>query len=381
MIPKIIHFCWLSGDPFPDSVQKCINSWKKQLPGYQLILWDYNRFPRGKSKWVDQAFDRHKYAFAADYIRLYALYNYGGIYLDSDVEVLKSYDELLDLPYFIGAEQTPFGIEAATLAFPKGSIFIKGILDSYLNKSFLNDDNSFNIEPLPCIIRRYISANYEYHLIHSKTDFIDDPSIINVFSEDFFSPKHYKTREINITHNTFSIHHFEGSWVPPTIKSPITDTAPLSQKHSFRKYIRYHIFSQNINIISSTYISNIFSQKFNILIHNPILRGEITLTDIIQITTHKVELNPQNITFICKRDSIHNFEGFYPIVKIKNTNIEVHFTNDFSREMVFDYWVNEYSKIKKERNVYIIPTQKEINKLRLFLTVIKIKMGCNKIKL
>ena len=95
MIPKIIHYCWLSSAPIPKSLQICMNTWKKVLPDYEYMLWNFDRFPKTKSKWVSDAFDNKKYAFAADYIRLYALYNYGGIYLDSDVTVYKSFNELL----------------------------------------------------------------------------------------------------------------------------------------------------------------------------------------------------------------------------------------------------------------------------------------------
>ena len=88
MIPKIIHFCWMSGDPYPEKIQKCIDSWKKILPDYEFWLWDSNRFDMESSVWVKEAFAARKYAFCADYIRCFALYTYGGIYLDSDVEVL-----------------------------------------------------------------------------------------------------------------------------------------------------------------------------------------------------------------------------------------------------------------------------------------------------
>ena len=92
MIPKRIHLCWLSGDPYPAKIGKCLASWKKHLPDYEVVLWDTKRFDLESSPWVKQAFEAKKYAFAADYIRFYALYNYGGIYLDSDVEVLRSFD-------------------------------------------------------------------------------------------------------------------------------------------------------------------------------------------------------------------------------------------------------------------------------------------------
>ena len=102
MIPKILHLCWLSGDPFPKDIQNCIDTWKYYLPDYEIWLWDKEKFDIESTLWTKQAYDSGKYAFAADYIRLYALYNYGGIYLDSDVIVYKSFDDLLNLPYFIG---------------------------------------------------------------------------------------------------------------------------------------------------------------------------------------------------------------------------------------------------------------------------------------
>ena len=119
MIPKIIHYCWLSNNPYPEEIVNCINSWKKYLPDYQLMLWNFDRFDIDSSIWVKQAYETKKYAFASDYLRLYALYNYGGIYLDVDVEVINSFDNLLDLPYFIGEENTIYAIEAATIGAEK----------------------------------------------------------------------------------------------------------------------------------------------------------------------------------------------------------------------------------------------------------------------
>lgn len=99
MIPKKIHYCWLSNDAMPEKLQHCVESWKNNLPDYEIIKWDLKKFPLEKSIWVRQAYERKKYAFAADYIRLYALVTEGGIYLDSDVEVLKTFDDLLHLPF------------------------------------------------------------------------------------------------------------------------------------------------------------------------------------------------------------------------------------------------------------------------------------------
>ena len=114
MIPKIIHYCWLSGEPYPVLVEKCINSWKKNLPEYDFVLWDANRVDTISNLWLKQAYENKKYAFAADYIRFYALYYYGGIYLDADVEVLKTFNDLLDQKQFLG-EEAGGDIEAAVI--------------------------------------------------------------------------------------------------------------------------------------------------------------------------------------------------------------------------------------------------------------------------
>ena len=95
MIPRKIHFCWLSNDDFPPLIQHCLNTWKDVLPEYEIILWDTKRFNVNSISWVKEAYDAKKYAFAADYIRLYAVYTEGGVYLDSDVEVIKSFNDLL----------------------------------------------------------------------------------------------------------------------------------------------------------------------------------------------------------------------------------------------------------------------------------------------
>ena len=150
MIPKRIHLCWLSGDPYPQKIQKCIDSWKVHLPDYEIMLWDLKRFDIAQVPWVEQAFRVKKYAFAADYIRLYALYNYGGIYLDSDVEVLKSFDPLLDLPYFVGAENAGT-IEAAIIGAEKGCDWIKACLDYYKGRNFIQENGQMDIRNHPAL--------------------------------------------------------------------------------------------------------------------------------------------------------------------------------------------------------------------------------------
>ncbi|MBQ4189828.1 MAG: glycosyl transferase, partial [Bacteroidales bacterium] len=140
MIPKIIHLCWLSGDPYPEKIQYCIDSWKKVLPDYEVMLWDTSRFDVNSIPWTKQAFEAKKYAFVADYIRLYAVYNYGGIYLDSDVEAIRPFDDLLDLPYFVGAEAGLGGIELAAFGAEKGLEWVEYAMHYYEGRNFIKED-------------------------------------------------------------------------------------------------------------------------------------------------------------------------------------------------------------------------------------------------
>ena len=178
MIPKIIHYCWLSNDPFPDDITACIYSWKKHLPDYEFMLWNFSRFDIESSLWVKQAFYARKYAFAADYIRMYALYHYGGVYLDCDVEVLKSYDDLLHLPYFVGMERArnsfeveskdEIAIEAATIGFEPKHPLLKEMLDYYQHRNFhIKGNDEFDIRTLPSILLEHIEKNYTIERIDS----------------------------------------------------------------------------------------------------------------------------------------------------------------------------------------------------------------------
>lgn len=210
MIPKIIHYCWLSNDPVPEELQRCMNSWNKYLPDYEFIKWDFNRFPKESSRWVSEAFDNKKYAFAADYIRLFALYNYGGIYLDMDVEVLKPFDDLLDADELICYESNRDVFEMATIGASKGANWIKDILDYYENRSFILPDGSLDTLPLPNIAKNALSSKYS--LINYPSKSLDE-KYLTIYPSEYFSPKSYNNGKLQLTTNTYSIHHFEGSWI------------------------------------------------------------------------------------------------------------------------------------------------------------------------
>ena len=215
MIPKLFHLCWLSGDPYPWKIDYCINSWKKHNPDYEVMLWDKSRFDVNSTPWTKQAFEAGKYAFVADYIRLYAVYNYGGIYLDSDVEVIKSFDDMLDLPYFVGSETEETSIELAAFGAEKGARWVKTALDYYEGRNFFKEDGTMDLEVQPIVMSRALRAEYGWTPILRKEEVLPDPDKLFIFPCEWFSAHPFKEGggcKYTITDNTHSIHHYAGLW-------------------------------------------------------------------------------------------------------------------------------------------------------------------------
>ena len=222
MIPKIIHYCWLSGQEYPKDIQNNITSWKVILPDYEFILWDKQKSEVVDCVWIQQALERKKYAFASDLIRLYAVYTYGGIYLDCDVEVLKSFDELLDLPYFIGTEHTN-DIEAAVFGSEKESKWLSIIMDHYNNRPFVKEDGSLDMVVLPTIMKSRIQliknvTLMEASQVQEASSLFKNETSFFLFPFEYFCAKNHETGKISTTENTYSIHHFSSSWMPISSK-------------------------------------------------------------------------------------------------------------------------------------------------------------------
>jgi len=200
MIPKIIHYCWLSNDSFPEDIQKCMISWKEKLQDYEFILWNFERFDINSSLWVEEAFNAKKYAFAADFIRLYAVYNYGGIYLDSDIEIKKTFDDLLDAEYMFAFESNENkAIEMACFGAVKGLPIIGKIMEYYNDRHFIKADGSYDMIPLPWIVRDILAHSF---LSNYPT----------IYTDDYFTAKCHKTGMVNVSKNTYAVHHFAMSW-------------------------------------------------------------------------------------------------------------------------------------------------------------------------
>jgi hypothetical protein len=213
MIPKVIHYCWFGRGKMPQLALDCISSWRKYLPDYDIKVWNEENFDVNSVPYTEQAYRSRKFAFVTDYVRLYAIYNFGGIYMDTDVEVLKNLDAFLKHPAFSGFEtecQVPTGI----MGGESKNEWFRIQLNKYENKNFIlpngRYDMTTNVETIS------LSMKDESFLFNNTTQ--DFKGIITMYSKDYFCPKSYLTGKIEITENTHCIHHFAGSWLSKSQK-------------------------------------------------------------------------------------------------------------------------------------------------------------------
>ena len=217
MIPKLIHYCWFGNNQMPELSCKCIRSWKKHLPHYQMKLWNEDSFDVNSNLYVKEAYEAKKYAFVTDYVRLYALYHYGGVYMDTDVEVLKPYDDLLHLSAFSGYEGDRYSsFPTGVMASAKHGVWVSEQLAYYESARFINPDGSLNMTTNTQTISRIMMEN-GFDLNGEYQIYKDD---MHAFPKDFFCPKS-STRLLKVTKNTYCIHHFLSSWVTPTLLGSI----------------------------------------------------------------------------------------------------------------------------------------------------------------
>jgi hypothetical protein len=231
MIPRKIHYCWLSGDPMPGPAVECVNSWKSLMPDYELILWDQNRFDICSVKFVEEACRARKWAFAADYIRLYSIYHEGGIYLDSDVVVSKEFDEFLGNGFFSGIEYHSehaamtksegiiddfgnarndrfdipgIGIQAAILGGVKGHPFLKECMEFYESRNFHGGNGDEFDQMIAPGIYAFHARSHGFRYV-DETQYLTDDMVI-------FESSVFAANPGLETSNSFAVHGCAGSW-------------------------------------------------------------------------------------------------------------------------------------------------------------------------
>lgn len=208
MIPKIIHYCWFGKKQLPNLAKKCIASWKKYMPDYEIKQWNEDNFDVNIIPYTRQAYESRKYAFVSDYARFYILNKFGGIYLDTDVELIRPIDNLISDKIIMGFESLGKVGPGLILISPANQPFLKEMLNLYEGLEFINLDNSFNLKT---IVEYTTEALFKKGL--KKENTYQELGNIAIYPIDFFCPIDMKTNKLNITDNTYSIHHFAASWI------------------------------------------------------------------------------------------------------------------------------------------------------------------------
>lgn len=216
MIPKKIHYCWFGGKELPEDVKKYIETWKKYCPDYEIIEWNENNFDVTQNQYCKEAYEAKKWAFVSDYARFWILYKYGGIYLDTDVEIIRPLDDIIAKGPFMGCERDGDKNKATAIAVAPGLGLgvnpglglYKEMLDLYDTLHFKNPDGSFNLKT----VVQYTTETLVKHGLQN-TNQIQKCAGIYIYPQEYFCPKDFETGVLTITENTYTIHHFDGSWL------------------------------------------------------------------------------------------------------------------------------------------------------------------------
>lgn len=224
-IPKIIHYCWFGNNPKPKSVLECIESWKKYCPDFEIKEWNESNYDISSNLYCKQAYELKKWAFASDYARLDIINNYGGVYLDTDVELIKPIYDLLKYDFFIGRQEGFQVNTGAGFGAVKGHKVLKLMLSDYEKIHFIKPDGSMDLLTCPtrnseCLFNRGLMKDDSFQIVEK----------VAVFPIEYFSPFNVWTGRLNVTHNTYSIHHCDATWNPDE-----------SKKNRFFRFLKYRI--------------------------------------------------------------------------------------------------------------------------------------------
>ena len=214
MIPKTIHYCWFGRNPLPESAQKCIKSWRKFFPDYEIKEWNEDNFDVNSSPYTAEAYQAKKYAFVSDYARFWILYHHGGIYFDTDVEVIKSMDDIVERGAFMGIEveadgDNPYPLVAPGLgiAVEPGHTFYKKLIEYYSDIHFMTSDGKLN----QTTVVRHTSRLLNEEGMQPSNE-LQCVSGIWIYPKDYFNPLDDLTGRLSKTSNTRTIHWYSRTW-------------------------------------------------------------------------------------------------------------------------------------------------------------------------
>lgn len=222
MIPKIIHYCWFGGNPLPALAVKCIESWKKYLPDYEIKEWNEDNFDVHSSQYSSEAYQAKKYAYVSDYARFWALYNEGGLYFDTDVEIIKPLDDIIAKGPFMGCEKDGDGAEGypevnpgIVLASTPQHPLIKEIVYLYNSLSFIKENPGASTGEYKTVVTYTSEILIKHGLTPAQG--IQQVGDITIYPKEYFNPLEH-INQLKITDNTRTIHHYAGTWMPKRYK-------------------------------------------------------------------------------------------------------------------------------------------------------------------
>ena len=211
MIPKVIHYCWFGHKPLPGSARRCIGSWKRFFPGWEIREWNEANFDVAAIPYTREAYERGKYAFVSDYARFYVLYRFGGLYFDTDVEVIRPMDDVVAGGPFMGIEQSLHAVgvnPGQGLGAEPGMALYKALLDHYADLHFVDADGV----PLPgTVVRHTTDVLLRYGFRPENA--MQQVAGVRICPNDWFNPLDDATGRLTLTENTRSIHHYAKTWV------------------------------------------------------------------------------------------------------------------------------------------------------------------------
>lgn len=230
MIPKKIHYCWFGKNELPESAKKCIKSWKKYFPDYEIVQWDETNYDVNKNEYISGAYKTKKYAFVSDYARFDVLYHYGGVYFDTDVEVVSSFENILKVGSYMGCEIDGDGSKNTSIlvnpglgmAAPAGLELYKEILNYYDKQKFYDDNGNINTTT---VVTRTTQILLEKGL--KNISGIQNVGEITIYPKEYFNPRNNNTGVLQKTDNTYSIHWYAQSWVSSRERMRSKITRPL----------------------------------------------------------------------------------------------------------------------------------------------------------
>ena len=214
MIPKIIHYCWFGRNPLPVSAKKCIASWRKYMPGYEIKEWNEDNFDVNIIPYTQQAYKAKKYAFVSDYARYWILYHNGGVYFDTDVEIIKPLDEIIERGAFMGVEKgamfnhLPMVNPGLGIGAESHHLFYEKMLEKYQNHPFLLSNGACN----PDAVVKMTTVELQSRGL-AISNMVQNVCNIWIYPSDYFCPMDSTTGILSITDRSVSIHHFIGSWM------------------------------------------------------------------------------------------------------------------------------------------------------------------------